>query len=82
MLGPVSTPLPDQVSNELRALRSSIDALTARLDQLAATNSSLHDRLERSEAARSDLLAQTTRIVELLAEARAEVRSLQGHAAR
>ncbi|MCU0866943.1 MAG: hypothetical protein MUC36_24420 [Planctomycetes bacterium] len=78
----MSTPLPDQVSNELRALRTSLDALTARLDQLAATNASLHERLERSEAARTDLLAQTTRIVELLAEARAEIRSLQGSAGR
>lgn len=81
MLAAVSTPLPDPVSNELRALRSSLDALTTRLDQLAATNTALHDRLERSEAARTDLLAQTTRIVELLAEARAEIRSLRGETA-
>ena len=82
MLALVSKPLPDPVSEQLQALRTSLDALTARLDQLAATNASLHERLERSEAARTDLLAQTTRIVELLAEARGEIRGLQGSAPR
>ena len=82
MLALVSKPLPDPVSEQLQALRTSLDALTARLDQLAATNAALHERLERSEAARTDLLAQTTRIVELLAEARVEIRSLRGEPAR
>ena len=82
MLALVSKPLPDPVSEQLQALRTSLDALTARLDQLAATNASLHERLERSEAARTDLLAQTTRIVELLAEARGEIRGLRGEPAR
>ena len=81
MLAAVSKPLPDPVVEELRALRSSVESMAQRLEQLAATNDALHARLERSEAARADLLAQTGRLIELLGEARAELRQ-RGSTAR
>ena len=81
MLAAVSKPLPDQVVEELRALRSSVENMAQRLEQLAATNDALHARLERSEAARADLLAQSGRLIELLGEARAELRQ-RGSTAR
>ena len=51
-------------------------ALTA----LTAENASLRARLEQSETARADLVAQTEQIVEMLAESRREIRTLQAKA--
>lgn len=51
--------------------------MAQQLAQLAATNAALQARLEHSERARADLVAQTEHIVEILADARREVRALQ-----
>ena len=67
-----------RVADELASLRHSIDALTQRLGQLTSENTTLRARLEQSEAARADLTAQVEHIIELLADARREVRALQG----
>ena len=67
-----------RIADELASLRHSIDALTQRLGQLTNENATLHARLEQSEAARADLAAQIEHIIELLADARREVRALQG----
>lgn len=45
------------------------------LRQLGERNDLLQKRLEHSEQARVDLLAETERILELLAEARLELRA-------
>jgi chromosome segregation ATPase len=66
-----------RVADELAGLRHSIDALTQRLGQLASENATLRARLDQSEAARTDLTAQIEHIIELLADARREVRALQ-----
>jgi len=66
-----------RVTDELASLRHSIDALTQRLDRLAAENTTLRTRLAQSETARTDLTAQTEHVIELLAESRREVRALQ-----
>lgn len=65
------------VIQELAALRRSMNDLTARLGALTAENSTLRARLEQSERARADLATQSERILELLAEARRELRTLQ-----
>lgn len=67
-----------RVADELAGLRHSIDALTQRLGQLTSENATLRARLEQSETARTDLTSQTEHIIELLADARREVRALQG----
>lgn len=51
--------------------------MAQQLGQLAATNAALQARLEHSEHARADLVAQTEHIVEILADARRELRTLQ-----
>lgn len=66
-----------RVADELAGLRHSIDALTQRLGQLANENTTLRARLDQSEAARTDLTAQIEHVIELLADARREVRALQ-----
>ncbi len=66
-----------RVADELASLRQSVDALTLRLGELAAENTTLRARLEQSEAARSDLVAQVEHIIELLADSRREVRALR-----
>ncbi len=53
------------VLEELRKLRASLDALVAE-------NADLCRRLEHSEAARADLLAQAEHLLDLLAKARAK----------
>ena len=55
------------VLEELRLLRAS-------LDKFLAENTELRRRLEHSEAARDDLLAQCEHLVDLLDKARAELR--------
>lgn len=75
----VSSPSPDpttaaaltKIADELTGLRKALAGLTAE-------NASLRARLEQSENARADLVAQTEHIVELLADSRREIRALQG----
>ena len=67
-----------RITEELAALRHSIEELTQRLGDLTAENATLRARLEQSEAARADLAAQTEHIIELLANSRREVRVLTG----
>lgn len=69
--------IPLDPNSELQRLRVACEALAARLDLLAAQNQSLQERLQRSESQRADLAAQTAHIVELLAQARTELRSLR-----
>jgi hypothetical protein len=72
-------PLPSDsdVAGELRCLRESVDELGQRLAALNAENVSLRQRLDDSETARRDLLAQTEHVIELLANSRREVRELK-----
>lgn len=63
-----------RITDELQAIRASIDGFGERLGTLANENAALRTRLEHSESARADLLAQTERILELLADARRELR--------
>lgn len=65
-------------ADELRALRASLDALGERLARLIDENALLRARLEQSETARRDLVAQVEHVVELLADSRRELRTLQG----
>lgn len=68
------------VTQELAALRQSVHDLATRLGALTEANATLHARLEQSERARADLATQTERILELLAEAKRELRTLQPRA--
>jgi chromosome segregation ATPase len=72
----VSTPTPDLVLG-LQRLADELAALRQALSGLTHENAQLRARLELSEAARRDLSAQAEHLVELLAEARREVRALQ-----
>lgn len=67
-----------RLADELTQLRVAFAGMTQRLDTLATSNQQLHERLERSERARTDLAAQADHLVELLAEARREVRARGG----
>ncbi|MFN3241871.1 MAG: hypothetical protein ACE37K_10200 [Planctomycetota bacterium] len=67
----------DPVAAELQRLRESIDALTARVGELAAENQRLHAQLEASQTARTDLVAQTEHLIFELDRARKELRQLK-----
>lgn len=67
-----------RLADELTQLRVAFGAMSQRLDSLATSNQQLHERLELSERARADLAAQADHLVELLAEARREVRARGG----
>lgn len=67
----------DPVAAELQRLRESIEALGARVGQLAEENATLRKKLELSEAARSDLTAQAEHLIHELGLARQEVQKLQ-----
>lgn len=67
----------DPVAAELQRLRESIEALGARVGQLAEENAALRQKLELSEAARSDLTAQAEHLIHELGLARQEVQKLQ-----
>lgn len=69
--------LPSDPAAALSRVADELAGLSQQLARLTTENATLRARLEQSEAARADLLAQTERIVELLAEARREVRELQ-----
>ena len=68
---PAVTAALTRIADELAGVRQAIA-------ELAAENASLRARLEQSETARADLVAQTEHIVELLADSRREIRALQG----
>jgi chromosome segregation ATPase len=67
----------DPVAAELQRMRESIEALGARVGQLAEENAALRHKLELSEAARSDLTAQAEHLIHELGLARQEVQKLQ-----
>lgn len=69
------------MTRELAALRQSVNELAARLVAVTDDNTKLRARLEHSERARADLATQTERILELLGDARRELRHLQPKAA-
>ena len=60
-------------------LREQLATMGRRLDTLADDNRSLQARLEQSEQARRDLAAQADHLVELLGEARTELRAAHGN---
>ncbi len=68
---PAATAALTRCADELRAMRTSLDALVGE-------NRTLRARLEQSEAARTDLVAQVEHVIELLAESRTALRKLQG----
>jgi chromosome segregation ATPase len=69
--------LPVDATAELRGLRQAVESLTTKLGELVRHNAELQERLRTSEALRQDLAAQTAHIVELLAQARKELRALR-----
>jgi len=69
-----------RIADEMTRLREHVATMARRLDTLADDNRSLHARLEQSEQARRDLAAQADHLVELLGEARTELRTARGTA--
>lgn len=67
-----------RIADELTRLREQLTTMARRLDTLADDNRSLHARLEQSEQARRDLAAQADHLIELLGEARTELRTARG----
>lgn len=63
-----------QMAGELAAIRAQLAAMNEAQRQLNDRNLLLQSKLEHSERARAELLAQTGRILELLGEARQELR--------
>ena len=80
MLPSVPTPPSDPIANELHAVRASLEALTARVEQLATENQRLHQQLELSQQARSDLVSQCEHLISMLADSRKELRAAKGEA--
>jgi len=78
MLLCVSTPPSDPIATELQALRASLNELSQRVGELAADNQQLREQLAQSQAARTDLVAQTEHLLHKLDESRQEVRELKG----
>ncbi|MCB9876758.1 MAG: hypothetical protein H6835_04060 [Planctomycetes bacterium] len=71
---PPSDPAPDAAfAEELRQLRRSLDVLVAE-------NASLRQRLELSESARHDLVAQAEHLIHMLDVSRKELREAKGGA--
>lgn len=67
-----------RIADELTRLREQLTTMARRLDTLADDNRSLQARLEQSEQARRDLAAQADHLIELLGEARTELRTARG----
>lgn len=61
-------------------MRGSIEALAQRLQSLVEQNAALQSRLEQSERARADLLAQSEHVIDLLEESRRELRNAKAQA--
>lgn len=76
IVAPVSPPTNDP-GPVLNRLADEVAGLRRTLDGLVRENATLRERLEHSETARRDLVAQTEHIVELLADSRRELRALQ-----
>lgn len=74
---PAATDLA-RFADELARLSGSVDAMGNRLQGLTDDNAALRARLEQSERARADLLAQTEHLIELLEQSRRELRAAQG----
>ena len=72
MSSPTNDPAP-----ALQRLVDEVAELRRTLGELIRENAALRARLDHSETARQDLVAQTEHIVELLADSRREVRALQ-----
>ena len=70
----------EQLTEELRLIRKSIDDLSARVHELAHTNQELRQDLEASQTARADLVAQAEHLIHQLAQSREEVRVLKSQA--
>jgi len=68
-----------RIADELTRLREQMATMARRLDTLADDNRSQQARLEQSEQARRDLAAQADHLVELLGEARTELRTARGN---
>lgn len=69
------TPALSRIADELAAVRQSVDGMGKSLAALTAENADLRARLEQSERARGDLVQQTEHVIELLAQARRELRA-------
>lgn len=76
----MSSPTQD-LAQGLQRLADEVALLRRELAGLTQENAQLRARLEQSETARRDLVAQAEHLVELLADARREVRALQAKAA-
>ncbi len=68
-----------RIADEMTRLRGELATMALRLGTLADDNRSLQARLEQSEQARRDLAAQADHLVELLGEARTELRTARGN---
>ncbi len=81
IVGVVPPPPPDaaaalaRIAEELASLKQGVDALALRFERLAGENAELRARLEQSESAREDLLAQAEHVVELLGDSRRQLRA-------
>ncbi|MBL8733716.1 MAG: hypothetical protein JNN13_15195 [Planctomycetes bacterium] len=69
-----------RIADELQGLRERMAGMEQRLGHLLQQNTTLQQRLDASEAARSDLLAQTEHLVRLLDTSRQELRKLWAQA--
>ncbi len=69
-----------RIADELQGLRERMAGMEQRLGSLLQQNSTLQQRLDASEAARVDLLAQTEHLVRLLDTSRQELRKLWAQA--
>ena len=69
------TPALSRIADELAAVRQSVDGMGKSLAALTAETADLRARLEQSERARGDLVQQTEHVIELLAQARRELRA-------
>ena len=68
---------PEEVAAALQQMRESIEALAAQVGRLAEENRDLRERLEASQTARTDLVAQAEHLIHALGQSREEVRKLQ-----
>lgn len=67
-------------SDALARIAEQLAAMRTRLDDLATDNQQLRSRLEASERARAELLAQTEHLIEVLARSRQQLREAKGEA--
>ena len=68
---------PEEITAALQQMRESIEALAAQVGRLAEENRDLRERLEASQTARTDLVAQAEHLIHALGQSREEVRKLQ-----